>query len=65
MKRSNWEKLMSQYEYIRQDDGPILDALDEMNLPLYDELICTRNGKWEAFMRMVLEVLDDEKDNLE
>lgn len=65
MKRSNWEKLMNQYEYIRQDDTHILDALDAMNLPLHDELVSIQEAKKTAFMRIVLEVLDDEKDNLE
>lgn len=65
MKRSNWEKLMNQYEHIRQDDSPILNALDVMNLPLHDELVSIQEAKVDAFMRMVLEVLDDEKDYLE
>ena len=64
MKRSNWEKLMSQHSYIMELSGPILDALDEGNLALYEDLVNESNGREQAFMRMVMEVLDDEKDNL-
>ena len=64
MKRSNWEKLMGQHSCIMELCGPILDALDEGNLALYEDLVNESNGREQAFMRMVMEVLDDEKDNL-
>ena len=65
MRKTNWQKLMDQYEYIIQDDGAILDALDAGDTMEYNELLSIRNAKTDAFIRMVLEVLGDELENIE
>ncbi|MCF0195452.1 MAG: hypothetical protein HUK00_09810 [Bacteroidaceae bacterium] len=65
MRKTNWQKLMDQYEYIIQDDSAILDALDAGDTMEYNELLSIRNAKTDAFIRMVLEVLGDELENIE
>lgn len=64
MKRSNWKKLMDQFNYIHESDEGILDALDAGDSALYGDLCREQNGKTDALFRMVMEVLEDEKDSL-
>lgn len=64
MRRKNWQRLVEQEKFIREDDGPILDAVDDARWDEYDELVQIQNQKIEALYRILLEVLEDEKDNL-
>ena len=64
MRRKNWQRLVDQEKSIREDDGPILDAIDDARWEEYDELVQIQNEKVDALYRILLEVLEDEKDNL-
>ena len=64
MRRKNWQRLVEQEKSIREDDGPILDAIDDARWEEYEELVQIQNQKVNALYRILLEVLEDEKDNL-
>ena len=64
MRRKNWQMLVDQEKFIREDDGPILDAIDGARWDDYEDLVQIQNEKIEALYRILLKVLEDEKDNL-
>ena len=64
MRRKNWQMLVDQEKFIREDDGPILDAVDDARWDDYAYLVQIQNEKIETLYRILLEVLEDEKDNL-
>ena len=64
MRRKNWQMLVDQEKSIREYDGPILDAIDDARWDDYNELVQTQNEKIEALYKLLLEVLEDEKNNL-